>query len=272
MPRVFGGAGYHVANIGLAFNLITTYFVKSWIRSLDVLSHFSSAKDIFTHVVEQCENLLKHSSQRHSPAAPEAHSGSTRSPVSIESNSYRLLVIATRMIAKFPGINKPVNLIWAGDSEEWADYIKRYQDYHHRSESNRASLSGNWIGLMCDLGDEYWILIRGDYMAYANDSQVRGLLSHELAHAEIASIASSGLINRERSYSAYRWNERLTDLFAISKGFGPDLLNSRAYSESMTGGRFPDTSMYMSSSVIAMFLARSRSSRVRPHMSHRTRN
>ena len=182
----------------------------------------------------------------------------SESVVKVQSNSDRLSTITTGMIAHYPMIKRPLNVIWAGESHEWVDYLKRLQDHHNVPESTRVSLSNRWVGVQHVIGDEHWIFLGSSYWAHATDSQLAGVLSHELAHAEIRDTAYNGhyFIDTRQSDVAHRSNERITDLLAISKGFGPVLLDSRQYMESV-GGPFRHHTDYMSPSEIAAFLGAS---------------
>ena len=182
----------------------------------------------------------------------------SESVVRVQSNSNRLSIIITGMVAHYPMIKRPLNVIWAGETHEWVDYLKRLQDHHSVPESTRILLSNSWVGVQHVIGDEHWIFLRSSYWAHATDSQLAGVLSHELAHAEIRDTAYNGhyFIDTRLSDVAQRSNERITDLLAISKGFGPALLACRQYMECV-GGPFRHHTDYMSPSEISAFLGAS---------------
>ena len=54
-------------------------------------------------------------------------------------------------------IKRPLNVIWAGETHEWVDYLKRLQDHHSVPESTRILLSNSWVGVQHVIGDEHWI-------------------------------------------------------------------------------------------------------------------
>ena len=107
-------------------------------------------------------------------------------------------------------------------------------DSHNIPKYARLPMFGGWLGITHNIDGRYWILIDGNYWRDATDSQLRGVLGHELAHAEAMDIEGTGfgLINGDDSDLAFICNERVTDLLTISKGLGPDLMAARLYEES----------------------------------------
>ena len=83
-------------------------------------------------------------------------------------------------------------------------------------------------------GHLHLLMVKSDWQK-AMDSALRGLLAHELAHEEIKDTFREQYINPTQSQLAFICNERVTDLLTVSKGYGPDLLESRKFMERIRG-------------------------------------
>ena len=153
----------------------------------------------------------------------------------IRSNNERLLVIASMMVAQYSKIQRSVNFVWLDESEESLELINKIQNDHNTPESGKVKSFSGWTALGHIIGNEHWIFVKSNHWEKATDSQLRGLLSHELAHEELKDTPVTYAINPRQSAVAFICNERATDLIAISKGFGRDLLASRQYMESTRG-------------------------------------
>ena len=84
------------------------------------------------------------------------------------------------------------------------------------------------------VGYLHLLMVKSDWQR-ANDPALRGLLAHELAHEELKDTFRGQFIDPDQSQMGFVCNERATDLLAVSKGYGPDLLESRKFMERIRG-------------------------------------
>ena len=142
----------------------------------------------------------------------------------------RLLRIAAQLIYKYPNMRRAVNLYFVGESAESLNRIIEIQEAAGIAPSNQVRTLAGWTAVGHIIGDEHWIFVKDAWMD-ASDSAVKGLLSHEFAHEELKDTQSPYVVHPDQSHLGLVCNERATDLLAIAKGFGGDLLESRRYME-----------------------------------------
>ena len=153
---------------------------------------------------------------------------------SLTSDDERFLKIASPMLSRYPALVRPVHITWVEDSKKSLLRLQEIQkDQGDPQESWLKSLSG-WEALGYIIGSSHWILVKSDWRK-ASDSELRGLLSHELAHEELKDTFGDQFIDPNQSQLGFICNERVTDLLAISKGYGTDLLESRKFQERIRG-------------------------------------
>lgn len=146
----------------------------------------------------------------------------------------RFLDIVGPMLDNYPALVRPVHITWVDESEQSLRRIQGIQgDFGVPREESLRSLSG-WeaLGMMVDY--LHLLLIKSDWKK-AGDSALRGLLAHELAHEELKDTFRGAFIDPEQSWLGFVCNERATDLLAIAKGYGPELLESRKFLEKIRG-------------------------------------
>ena len=152
----------------------------------------------------------------------------------LTADDHRFLDIVTPMLADYPALVRPIYITWVDESGQSLRRIHEIQqNYGVSQEECLQSLSG-WeaLGLMV----RYWhlVMVKSDWRK-ATDSALRGLLSHELAHEEMKDTFRDQFIDPKQSQLGFICNERATDLLAISKGYGADLLESRKFMERIRG-------------------------------------
>ena len=153
---------------------------------------------------------------------------------SLTADDERFLKIASPMLSQYPALVRPVHITWVEDSKKSLLRLQEIQkEQGDPQESWLKSLSG-WEALGYIIGSSHWILVKSDWRK-ANDSELRGLLSHELAHEELKDTFKGQFIDPMQSQLGFICNERATDLLAVSKGYGVDLLQSRKFLEKIRG-------------------------------------
>lgn len=83
----------------------------------------------------------------------------------------------------------------------------------------------------CTQNKEHFILLNEKYWSQAEDRELTGVLAHELAHEEWKALGYASIMPPPIEGLPLICNERITDLIAIYKGYGPELLASRLYME-----------------------------------------
>ena len=148
----------------------------------------------------------------------------------LRSDDARLLRIAAQLIYKYPDMRRAVNLRFVGEDEESLNRIIRIQEAAGMQPSDRIRTLEGWTAAGHIIGGEHWIFVK-DAWKDASDSALKGLLSHEFAHEELKDTQATYVVHPNRSHLGFICNERATDLLAIAKGFGGDLLESRRHME-----------------------------------------
>ena len=154
-----------------------------------------------------------------------------RQQKAINANDGRLYATATQLIPMYPRMNRPVNLAWVEESRKSMAWITRIQDEHNTPKDNRLSSFSGWEAIGHVIGGEHWIFIKTGRWARASDEQLRGLVSHELVHAEMKDTLPPEAFLEGKAAENLIHDERLTDRISIYKGFGEELLASREIME-----------------------------------------
>ena len=146
----------------------------------------------------------------------------------------RFLDIVNPMLDSFPALARPVYITWVDESEESLQRIQKIQkDHRVLGEKQLRSLTG-WDAAGVMAGYLHLLMVKSIWKK-AKDQALRGLLAHELAHEELKDTFRGQFIDPGQSQIGFACNERTTDLLAISKGYGPDLLESRKFQERIHG-------------------------------------
>lgn len=146
----------------------------------------------------------------------------------------RLYKIVAPMLTSYPVLVRPVHLTWVDETKESLLRIREQQQLQGDPEGDWLESLSGWeaIGIMA--GSSHYVLVKTDWRK-ANDSALRGLLSHELAHVEHKDTLREQPVDPNSSDLGFVCNERIIDLLAIYKGFGKDLLESRKFLERIRG-------------------------------------
>lgn len=152
----------------------------------------------------------------------------------LTADDQRFLDIVEPMLASYPALHRPVYITWVDESEQ---SLRRMQELQKSAgvlmEERLKSLAG-WEAAGVMVGYLHLLMVKSDWKK-ARDSALRGLLAHELAHEELKDTFKEAFINPDQSRIGFVCNERTTDLLAIAKGYGPDLLESRKFLEKIKG-------------------------------------
>ena len=148
----------------------------------------------------------------------------------LRSEDARLLRIAAQLIYRYPDMRRTVKLRFVGEDEESLNRIIRIQEAAGMQPSDQIRTLEGWTAIGHIIGGEHWIFVK-DAWKDASDSALKGLLSHEFAHEELKDTQATYVVHPNQSHLGFICNERATDLLAIAKGFGRDLLESRRHME-----------------------------------------
>jgi tetratricopeptide (TPR) repeat protein len=154
----------------------------------------------------------------------------------IKADDERLAKIAGAMCPKFSDIRTPLNLWWA-EREEPDSYVPRLKEFEKSLGGSTPPLFGGWNAHGRFPGNrEHVIVLAAEVWKSASDDELVGLLAHELAHEEAKEHGYGNVIpDHGLGPLAFVCNERMTDLMAISKGFGHQLKLSRLRLEKIDG-------------------------------------
>lgn len=146
----------------------------------------------------------------------------------------RFLDVVEPMLASYPALVRPVHITWVDESEHSLRRIQKIQrDAGVLQEEQLRSLMG-WEALGVMVSYLHLLMVKSDWQK-AKDPALRGLLAHELAHEELKDTFRGQFIDPGQSQIGFVCNERATDLLAVSKGYGADLLESRKFMERIRG-------------------------------------
>lgn len=152
----------------------------------------------------------------------------------LTADDQRFLRIIEPMLASFPALVRPIYITWVDESGPSLRRIQEIQGgYGVPPEERLGSLAG-WEALGVMVGYLHLLMVKSDWQK-SEDSALRGLLAHELSHEEVKDTFSGQCLDPTRSEREFICNERLTDLLAVSKGYGFDLLESRKFMERIRG-------------------------------------
>ena len=154
--------------------------------------------------------------------------------LALTADDQRFLDIVGPMLASYPALVRPIYITWVDESEQSLRRIQEIQEnFGVLQEEHLRSLVG-WEALGVMVGYLHLLLVKSDWQN-AKDPALRGLLAHELAHEELKDTFRGQLIDPDQSQIGFDCNERATDLLTISKGYGPELLESRKFMERIRG-------------------------------------
>ena len=146
----------------------------------------------------------------------------------LTADDQRFLDIVEPMLASYPALVRPIYITWVDQSEQSLRRVQEIQqNYSVPQEGTLKTLTG-WEALGIMVGFLDLLMVKSDWQK-AKDSALRGLLAHELAHEELKDTFRVHLIDPNQSQLGFICNERVTDLLAVSKGYGLDLLESRKF-------------------------------------------
>ena len=146
----------------------------------------------------------------------------------------RFLDVVEPMLASYPALVRPVHISWVNEWEHSLRRIKKIQrDTGVLQEEQLRSLM-SWEALGVMVGYLHLLMVKSDWQK-AKDPALRGLLAHELAHEELKDTSRGQFIDPGRSQVGFVCNERATDLLAVSKGYGADLIESKKFMERIRG-------------------------------------
>ncbi len=133
--------------------------------------------------------------------------------------------ILQRLKHIYHGIKKPIRVFVAKDE---ADYL----DFGAKHFPTLTLDPFSTLGASCFLNDprQYWILVKEEMLnGEVSKEALTGLLAHEFAHLELFStrVFHNYLVLKETKTFDVVINERLTDLYVISKGLAHALYQSR---------------------------------------------
>ena len=146
----------------------------------------------------------------------------------LRSDDARLMRIALQLIYKYPDMRRAVNLRFVGEDDDSLNRIIGIQEAAGMQPSDQIRTLAGWTAIGHIIGGEHWIFVK-DAWKDASDSALKGLLSHEFAHEELKDTQATYVVHPNQSHLGFICNERATDLLAIAKGFGGDLLESRRH-------------------------------------------
>ena len=154
----------------------------------------------------------------------------------LTADDQRFLDIVEPMLASYPALLRPVHITWVDESEQSLQRIREIQKSFRipQAESLRSLTGWEALGMM--VGYLHLLMVKSDWKR-ARDSALRGLLAHELAHEELKDTFRGSFIDPGHSRIGFVCNERATDLLAVSKGYGADLLESRRFLERIRGSQ-----------------------------------
>lgn len=157
----------------------------------------------------------------------------------LTADDQRFLDIVPPMLANYPALFRPIHFTWVDESDKSLRRIQEIQQSYGASKEEVLQSFTGWEALGLIVGYWHLVMIKSDWQK-AKESPLRGLLSHELAHAEIKDTFTRMAIYRNQfdfdpSDIRFICNERITDLLAISKGYGSDLLESRKFQARIRG-------------------------------------
>jgi len=125
-------------------------------------------------------------------------------------------------------------LTWVDESRESLLRIREQQRLRGDPEEDWLESLDGWEALGILVGSSHSVLVKAAWQK-ANDSALRGLLSHELTHVEHKDTLREQPVDPNSSNLGFVCNERIIDLLTIFKGFGDDLLESRKFLERIRG-------------------------------------
>ena len=173
------------------------------------------------------ERLTHLEQYRHQqPAAPDA--------APLTADDQRFIDIATPMLPDYPALARPVYITWVDESSQSLRWVQRFQQERGVAQEKCLQSLDGWAALCITWGHTHLILVKTDWKK-AKDPALRGLLSHELTHAELKDTPIGRVVDPTQSRLHFICNERVTDLIAMSKGYGQDLLESRNFTERIKG-------------------------------------
>ena len=146
----------------------------------------------------------------------------------------RLYKVGAPMLASYPALVRPVHLTWVDESQESLFRIREQQRLRGDPEEDLLESLNGWEALGILVGSSHNVLVKVAWQK-ANDSALRGLLSHELTHVEHKDTLREQPVDPNNSNLGFVCNERIIDLLTIFKGFGNDLLESRKFLERIRG-------------------------------------
>ncbi len=146
----------------------------------------------------------------------------------------RLFKLVAPMLAKYPALVRPVHLTWVDESKECLLRIREQQRVQWDPQEDWLESLNGWEALGILVGSSHNVLVKVAWQK-ANDSALRGLLSHELTHVEHKDTVREQPVDPKSSNLGFVCNERIIDLLTIYKGFGEDLLESRKFLERIRG-------------------------------------
>lgn len=154
----------------------------------------------------------------------------------IQADDERLAKIGAAMCPKFSDIRTPLNLWWA-EREKPDTYMPRLEAFEKSLGGSTSPHAGGWNACGRFPGNrEHVIVLAVEVWKSASDDELVGLLAHELAHEEAKEHGYGNVIpDHGQGPFAFVCNERMTDLMAVSKGFGDQLKLSRFRLERIDG-------------------------------------
>ena len=152
----------------------------------------------------------------------------------LSADDRRFLDIVEPMLASYPALVRPVYITWVDGSGQSLLRIQEIQENFGVPQEGRLKTLTGWEALGVMVGYLHLLMVKSDWQK-AKDPALRGLLAHELAHEEIKDTFREQFIDPNQSQLGFICNERVTDLLAVSKGYGRDLLESRKFLERIRG-------------------------------------
>lgn len=142
--------------------------------------------------------------------------------------------VVAPMLGSYPALVRPVHLRWIDESTESLLRVREQQQLQGDPEEDWLESLNGWEAVGIQIGSSHHVLVKTVWQK-ANDSALRGLLSHELTHVEHKDTFREYPVDPNSSNLGFVCNERIIDLLAILKGFGHDLLEFRKFQEQIRG-------------------------------------
>ena len=125
----------------------------------------------------------------------------------LTSDDQRFLDIAAPMLSGYPALVRPLHIAWVDESGQSLRWIQEIQKNFGLAHENCLQTLAGWEALGLIIGYWHMIMVKSDWQK-AKDSALRGLLSHELAHAEMKDTSKGCFADPHQSLLGFICNER----------------------------------------------------------------